>query len=176
MTSFSNTQKNQDSNFIQLGSLPVQGGWKEWDKKRFKSCPILSNVVPFFPTLSHSFQHQQKYHSKKIFHSLAKLLTKLSQPKLEGTLYVDLDQGSAWQWTKHCHCQSLSWSWQRLVIVVFWLSKFPILIVLSLSNVSNFLLSLSRFWRDKVQVIFMGVMTGSLQSTRVINSWWPKIV
>ena len=72
----------------------LQGGLKEWDKKRSESCPILSNVVPFFPTLSHSFPHQGKYHLKKKY-SLVKLLTKLSQPQLQGTLYVDLDQGSA---------------------------------------------------------------------------------
>ena len=72
------------------------------------------------------------------------------------------EQGSAWQWTKHCHCQSLSQSWQWLVIVFFWLSNFLIVIVLSLSSISKFLLSLSCHCQDFDMTVskslFMGVM------------------
>ena len=36
----------------------IQRGWKEPDSLDQKSCPILSNIVRFFPTLSGSFQCQ----------------------------------------------------------------------------------------------------------------------
>ena len=35
----------------------LQGGWKEPDNRDQKSCPVLSHVVRFFPTLSGFFQH-----------------------------------------------------------------------------------------------------------------------